>query len=106
MTVILNTYNEKLDLKKIIIDKISSLIVHYKSKFELTSIHFNQPIDGITHYQVFLHFVNERRQTADWYSLKGTTLLKILISLQNLDFYGMCKLTNGSFIKVKPKNIE
>ena len=104
MTVILNKHYEKLDLKKIIIDKISSLINFYISKFELSSIYFNHPIDDITHYQVFLHFSNGRRPTADWYSIKGTTLVKILICLQNLDFHGMCKLTNGNIVKIKPKN--
>jgi hypothetical protein len=102
MTVILNKKYDKLELKKIVINKINFLLKKYKSQFELESIHFNIPIDGIIYYRTFIHYSDEKF-IVDFYSIKATTLLKILKCIKEKEFYGICRLSNNQTVKVIPK---
>lgn len=102
MTVILNKTYRKLDLKKIVIDKINFLLKQYKLQFELESIHFNNPIDGIIYYRTFIHYSDEKF-IGDFYSLNPQTLMKILKCIKDKEFYGICRLSNKQTVKVIPK---
>jgi hypothetical protein len=92
----------KLDIKKIISGKISSLIREYRKSYDIESLHFNTPIDGILYVRTFIHYSDEKF-VSDWYFMKGSTLLKVYNSLKEKDFYGLCKLSNDKYVKIKPK---
>ena len=93
---------ETLDLKKIIVSIITRYVKSYKKEYEIESINFNSPIDGIIYVKTFIHYSDEKF-TGDWFYLKVTTLLKVLKSLKEKDFYGLCKISNDRYIKIIPK---
>lgn len=104
MTLILNKAHPKLDLRKMIVNKINHLIFIYKRDFDIESIYFNYPIDGLKFYKLFPHYT-EIDYVADWYSkrINGKTLLKVLDCLNNREFYGYCRTTNNQLVKIKPR---
>lgn len=100
MTIVLDK-SKKLDLKRHIIFKINFYIYNYKNKYDIESIHFNQPIDGITYFKY--KPISEDKYYSDWYSVEGATLVKILKCLKDKEFYGYCKTTEGKLVKIIPK---
>lgn len=108
MTIVLNKAYPKLDLRRLIVNKINILVYSYLRELDIESIWFNQPIDGIKFYKLFPHYT-ETDFVSDWYSnrISGNTLIKILKCLKNRDFYGYCRTTTNQMVKIRPrKKIE
>ncbi len=102
MTIGLNL-SKKLDLRKHLIYKINYLIITYKDKYDIETIHFKQPIDGIKYVgRLYLHYGNDKIQT-DMNQLESKTLMKLYQVLKEKEFYGMCKTTTGDYVKITPK---
>ena len=93
---------QKLDLNRISVIRIVDLIEFYKSEMGVKAIYFNDPIDGITHYDTFVYYDDDTFK-GSWYFIQSTTLLKVIKSLKNKDFYVKYKTKEGNYIKARPK---
>jgi hypothetical protein len=102
MTIRLNK-STKLNLKRHIIFKINYYIYIYKNKYDIQSIYFNSPIDGIEYFNSRPYNTNTEKYLIDWEQAQGSTLVKILNCLKSKDFYGYCKTTEGKLVKIIPK---
>jgi hypothetical protein len=104
MTIVLNKIYPKLDLRRLIVNRINVLVYTYKRELDIESIYFNTPIDGIKFYKLFPHYT-ETDFVSDWFSkrISGSTLLKILDCLKNRDFYGYCRTTTNQLVKITPR---
>lgn len=94
----------QLNLKRITSNKINRIINQYKTQYDIESIYFNKPIDGIVFHNNFPHY-SDNKFVHDWDSMliKGTTLIKILKCLNRKEFYGYCRTTDNKLIKIRPK---
>lgn len=100
MTIILKN---KLNLKTYVVRKINLYIYNYKNQYDIESIYFNQPIDGIQYFKYSPFNVYTERYMRDWYEVNGSTLVKILNCLKSRDFYGYCRTRDGNLVKIIPK---
>ena len=96
--------NKKFDIRRTAVLLINRLIYKYRTEYDLESIYFREPIDGIKFYKRFPHF-SEKDYVSDWYSIriKGTTLLKVLKCLKERDFNAYVRTSNGSTVLLKFK---
>lgn len=92
-------------LKRTAVARIEYLLFKYKNHYDLDSIWFNDPIDDITHYKSYPCYASGKI-IYNWYSLSGTTLMKLLNALRRREFFGKVKTTDGGIITVRPKNIK
>lgn len=94
----------QLNLKRVAANKINRILNQYKNHYDIESIYFNEPIDGIKFHNSFPHY-DDNRFVHDWdsVSIKGTTLIKILKCLRRKEFYGYCRTTDNKLIKIRPK---
>lgn len=103
MTMLYNrNIRDNINLKRIACTKINLLISSYKNRFDIESIYFNNPIDGINYYKIFPHY-SETVFIYDWNILKGSTLIKVLKELENMNFYGFCRTRDNKLVKIIPK---
>ena len=102
MTINIKNRKSNQFLKRTAVVRIEYLLFKYKNHYDLESIWFNNPIDDITHYNSYPCY-DSGKIIYNWYSLNGTTLMKILSALRNKEFFGKVKTTNGSIITIKPK---
>lgn len=105
--MVINVKNRKFDVRKVTVSLINRLIYHYYKEYDLESIHFKDPIDGIKFYKIFPHF-SENDFVSDWYSsrIKGTTLLKVVKCLKERDFNAYARTSNGSTVFLKFKKYD
>jgi hypothetical protein len=94
----------QLNLKRFTANKINRIINQYKTQYDIESIYFDYPIDGIIYHKNFPHY-SDNRFVHDWDStaIKGTTLIKVLKCLNRKEFFGYCRTTENKLIKIKPK---
>lgn len=102
----MNKISKKLDLRKLAISKVNELIYRNKNEFDIESIHFYKPIDGLKFYKLFPHY-SETDFVYDWHSdrISGYTILKIISCLSEKNFYGYCRTTSEQLVRIKPKKL-
>ena len=80
-------------------------VVHLtKCKFDLCSIHFYNPVDNVSGYDMYPILTCGARVTS-WShpSIRSSTIMSVIRLLECNNFFGYCRTSSGSYIMIKPK---